>query len=72
MPPDPVTGTPVGILFCQSCRKVIDCSLADRLRYTRDGWPKCCSEVMGQYGPVGKSNTHGQAGETPREGTQVD
>jgi hypothetical protein len=65
--------TSTGILVCQSCRKVVDCSLDDFLRFTRDGWPRCCGEVMAQYGPVEKTALEvTDQGETPRDGTKVE
>jgi hypothetical protein len=57
-----------GILVCLSCRKVLDCDLSDRLRYTRSGWPKCCGEVM-SCAAVAKSAARGYASDdTPPEG----
>jgi hypothetical protein len=27
----------------------MECSAADLLRYTREGWPKCCEQVMALF-----------------------
>lgn len=34
------------LLRCDSCDRVVECTGAEVLRYTREGWPKCCGEVM--------------------------
>jgi hypothetical protein len=31
---------------CGTCRRRFPCTPEDLLRYARDGWPKCCAEVM--------------------------
>jgi hypothetical protein len=34
------------ILRCRKCGKCTDCTSEDLLTYMRDGWPKCCGDVM--------------------------
>jgi hypothetical protein len=31
---------------CGSCRRRFPCSPTDQLRYAKEGWPRCCGEVM--------------------------
>ncbi len=38
-----------GILWCNSCHNTIGRHAAELLGYTREGWPKCCGEVMILY-----------------------
>jgi hypothetical protein len=34
------------LLRCDSCGRTVECTGSEVLRYTREGWPKCCNEVM--------------------------
>jgi hypothetical protein len=40
---------PRRLVRCDSCNGTVECSAADLLRYTREGWPKCCGQVMGLF-----------------------
>ncbi|HEX4592407.1 MAG TPA: hypothetical protein VH120_20925 [Gemmataceae bacterium] len=35
-----------GILRCEICGRTVDCAQLELFSFVRDGWPKCCSEVM--------------------------
>ena len=48
MPTDP-TPEPRRLLRCPACRRTDDVSHADLMRHTRDGWPKCCGQVMAYF-----------------------
>jgi hypothetical protein len=48
------TGPNFHLLRCLACGNTVECRAADILRYTRDGWPSCCGEVMTLFGPVDK------------------
>ena len=58
--------------MCRNCRKIVECDLADQLRYVQNGWLKCCGEVMILYGTAEKP-TAGDAAldETPPDGIPV-
>ncbi len=34
------------VLTCGACRRVEACSQVELLRFTQQGWPTCCGEVM--------------------------
>ncbi len=51
-PPDPDPG--LHLLRCPACGKTVECRPADLLRYTRDGWPRCCGGVMALFSPAEK------------------
>jgi hypothetical protein len=34
------------LLTCGACRRVEPCSQVELLRFTQQGWPTCCGEVM--------------------------
>ena len=36
----------VRVLRCETCKRVEPCTLAELLRFTWRGWPRCCGEVM--------------------------
>lgn len=38
--------TTTRLLRCGTCGRVKACSQAELLRFTRQGWPTCCGEVM--------------------------
>ena len=40
---------PRRLLQCNVCGRTIECSVGELLRYTREGWPKCCGQVMAFY-----------------------
>ena len=40
---------PRRLVRCNACDRTVDCSAADLLRYTREGWPKCCGQVMALF-----------------------
>jgi hypothetical protein len=44
----------VGILRCHHCHRSVDRTAAELLTHTRDGWPKCCGEVMTLYTATSK------------------
>ena len=51
MPPDPRPLTPTGrrLLRCDQCWLVKEVTHADLMRFTREGWPKCCQRTMGYF-----------------------
>jgi len=47
------------LLRCDACGKTRECSAEESLRYTREGWPKCCGRVMALFTETSpKSMTH--------------
>lgn len=54
-PPKDTSVRPAGILVCHVCKKQLECSASSLLAYTRDGWPKCCDEVMTVYTRIEKA-----------------
>lgn len=40
---------PRRLLRCHSCRQTIESTSEILLRYTREGWPKCCGQVMALF-----------------------
>ncbi len=46
--------TPIGILRCDKCTKVMEVSDTDMPRYVEAGWPRCCDEVMTCFTLQGK------------------
>lgn len=40
------TDDPRRIVRCNTCGRVVECTATDLLRYTREGWPKCCGHVV--------------------------
>jgi hypothetical protein len=64
MPTDPLP-SPVGILRCDKCVKVVECLDADLRLYMRTRWPRCCGDVMTYFTVVGKPDgpVAGGAGE---------
>ena len=54
---------PRRLVRCDSCNGTVECSAADLLKYTREGWPKCCGQVMALFT---------EAGWTPSDDTKVD
>lgn len=34
------------VLLCNACGRRMDCSAEQLLGYTREGWPRCCGQVM--------------------------
>jgi hypothetical protein len=40
---------PRRLVRCDTCDRTVECSAADLLRYTREGWPKCCGQVMAMF-----------------------
>jgi hypothetical protein len=57
-------------LRCSACGRTQACSAADRLRFTRQGWPRCCGEVMDYFahstplGGEGGGKAPGSSGES--------
>ena len=47
----PHNGVPTGrrVLRCDRCAKSTEATHADLMRFTRDGWPKCCGDTMGYF-----------------------
>ena len=43
------TGKVAGLLHCATCSNLMVCNSVELLRYTQNGWPKCCGEVMPLY-----------------------
>ena len=37
------------LLRCDVCGRVVACTPAELLTYSRGGWPVCCGEVMALY-----------------------
>ena len=44
----PTTGSR-RLVRCDQCGRSNECSASELLRYTRQGWPKCCGQVMGLF-----------------------
>ncbi len=42
------------LLRCDSCGRSVWCDPADLLRFTRQGWPKCCGQTMPLFSETGK------------------
>lgn len=40
---------PRRLVRCDVCDRTVECSASDLLRYTREGWPRCCGQVMALY-----------------------
>jgi hypothetical protein len=40
---------PRRVLQCDACGRCEDCSADQLLRYTREGWPRCCGRAMAFY-----------------------
>jgi hypothetical protein len=38
-------------LICLNCGRTFECGAVAALAYTRQGWPKCCEEVMSIKSP---------------------
>lgn len=34
------------LVRCDQCGRSDECSASDLLRFTREGWPRCCGQVM--------------------------
>jgi hypothetical protein len=43
--------TPTGrrLLHCDQCGRTEEVSHADLMRFTRQGWPKCCGQTMAYF-----------------------
>ena len=37
---------PRRLVRCVQCGRADECSPEELLRYTREGWPRCCGQVM--------------------------
>lgn len=37
---------PRRVVQCNTCGCAVECSADELLRYTREGWPRCCGQVM--------------------------
>jgi hypothetical protein len=37
------------LLRCTACGRTVECHARDLERYVRDGWPRCCREVMAYF-----------------------
>jgi DNA-directed RNA polymerase subunit RPC12/RpoP len=48
MSPEPTTD-PRRLLRCLACGQTTEVINTDLLRYTRQGWPKCCGHVMAYF-----------------------
>jgi hypothetical protein len=50
MPTDPTPQFPAPtgrrLLRCDACGRTDDATHADLMRHTREGWPKCCGQMM--------------------------
>ena len=42
------------LVRCDQCGRADECSASDLLRYTREGWPKCCGNVMALFSEAEK------------------
>jgi hypothetical protein len=40
------------LVNCARCGRSDECSASDLLRFTREGWPKCCGQVMALFTSV--------------------
>jgi hypothetical protein len=53
MPTDPASQFPTRTgrwsLRCNTCGRADEVTHADQMRYTRDGWPKCCGQTMAYF-----------------------
>jgi hypothetical protein len=38
--------SPRRIIRCNACGLTVECTAGDLLQYTREGWPRCCEQVM--------------------------
>jgi hypothetical protein len=47
--PDPKQATGTRLLWCSACGRTQVCSADDLLGYARDGWPRCCNDVMAYF-----------------------
>jgi hypothetical protein len=54
-PPKDTPLRPAGLLVCHRCKKQTECEASSLLAFTREGWPKCCEEVMTLYTPADKA-----------------
>jgi hypothetical protein len=37
------------LVRCDQCGRTDECSPSELLRFTREGWPKCCGQVMALF-----------------------
>jgi hypothetical protein len=49
MNPTASTGRVAGLLHCARWSHLVVCNSNELLRYAKQGWPKCCGEVMPLY-----------------------
>jgi hypothetical protein len=49
MSTDTFTSPPIGLLFCPSCRRLLNCRFEEWVHYAREEWPRCCGQVMSFY-----------------------
>ncbi|MBN9120670.1 MAG: hypothetical protein J0I06_16220 [Planctomycetes bacterium] len=45
---------PRRLVRCDACDRTVGCSATDLLRYTREGWPRCCGQVMALFTETGR------------------
>jgi hypothetical protein len=65
MAPDPIPPPAGGHRFlrCPTCGRSTEVNHDELMRHSRDGWPKCCGQVMDYLTPsVGRCPTCGRAG----------
>lgn len=53
------------LLRCDVCGYSRDCSPEASLRYTREGWPKCCGQVMVLFAEAEKPGPDDTAPDVP-------
>lgn len=50
---------------CEQCGRADECSASDLLRFTREGWPRCCGQVMALFTEVEKRDSDDTARDPP-------
>lgn len=61
-------GGPRRLLWCDLCSLCLERSQEDLLRYTRDGWPQCCGQVMTVFAESERPAPRKGPSETPTAG----
>src|SRR5215211_1466649 len=44
--PGPDPAREMSVLRCKLCARTSECTSTDQIRYARNGWPRCCGQVM--------------------------
>src|SRR5262249_52922369 len=53
---DPIPAPPGYLLWCGTCGRSEGRTATEVLGYTRDGWPKCCNQVMAYFTASARPN----------------